>query len=202
MVDFTCTLVMLLFLSKFLFQLQERVIGAIENLFPSWDLISLPPLAEGILITILSMLAYDFATYVMHRMMHHNPLLWRIHAFHHSAKTLTFFTTFRQHPLEPVLLALARSTAVGLCLALFHCFFSAGAQVITIMGLGAGFFLYMLTVNLHHSPVAVRYPAMMRKILISPHTHHLHHSLDRQRDNKNYGVIFSVWDRWCKTYQE
>src|ERR1700742_2755153 len=44
----------------------------------------------------------DFGTYVGHLLLHKVPLLWSVHRTHHSAETLTFFTSARAHPLESV----------------------------------------------------------------------------------------------------
>ncbi len=202
-VDLFCSLFVLLVISRVTARLDEMIFGVANSIgsrtlgLPEFHL---PPVIEGILLTIVVMIAYDFSSYGMHRLMHQVPILWRVHGFHHSAEKLSFLTTYRQHPLEPVILGMARSCAAALSIIAFHCIFPAGAQVITVLGLGAGFFLYMFTVNLHHSSVPIRYPGVLRRILISPHVHHWHHSADKQ--NINYGVIFSFWDRWFGTYFE
>jgi sterol desaturase/sphingolipid hydroxylase (fatty acid hydroxylase superfamily) len=208
-IDLILSFFMLLGLSKIILPLQnwvfeivqrlEGLLGAPPAILPVFRF---NPVIEGILATLIAMLAYDFASYATHRLMHSNPLLWRIHAFHHSAENLTFFTTYRQHPLEPVILAIARTVAATLSLVIFHYFFPSQTPVITVFGLGAGFFAYMFTVNLHHSPIPVSYPLFLRKVFISPHVHHLHHSADLRHHGKNYGVVFSFWDRWLKTYHD
>lgn len=203
------SLFFLVVLSKTVDSLQGFIFGEFTQLErwvgpPSQKLFAfrLPPLVEAMLATAVSMLAYDFASYAMHRSMHRNSLLWRIHEFHHSAPGLTFFTTYRQHPLEPLLLAAARAVAANASLGVFHCLFPAQTPVVTVLGLGAGFFAYMFTVNLHHSPVPVSYPHFLRTFLISPHVHHLHHSAASHHLGKNYGVVFSLWDRWLGTYHD
>jgi len=208
-IDLSFSFLILVVVSKGLVPLESFIfsaIGPIETFLgaPATRIftLNLSPNVESILVTLIAMLAYDFASYFTHRWMHTNPVLWRIHAFHHSAETLTFFTTYRQHLLEPVLLTVTRTSAVVLSLVLFHYFFATNAHVITVIGLGLGFFIYMFTVNLHHSPIPVRYPHFLRKILVSPHVHHLHHSADALYSGKNYGVIFSFWDIWFKTYAD
>jgi sterol desaturase/sphingolipid hydroxylase (fatty acid hydroxylase superfamily) len=163
---------------------------------------ALPSFIEGLMATLITMLAIDFASYAVHRLLHRLPRLWRIHAIHHSAENLTPLTTYRQHPLEPLFLYSARGFASGLALGLFHFIFPEQTPVITIFGLGAGFFFYMLTVNLHHAHVPVHLPRFLRRVLISPHIHHLHHSSDPRHFNSNYGVVFSFWDRLFGTYLE
>jgi sterol desaturase/sphingolipid hydroxylase (fatty acid hydroxylase superfamily) len=193
--DLVCSIVMLVVFLKVTVKLESYVFKTVG---PSQS--GSGSFAEAVLATVTTMLAYDFASYAMHRLMHHWPWLWRVHSFHHSAPSLNFFTTYRQHPIEPVLLALARSFAAASSLAVLHFVFSVHTQVITIYGLGAGFFLYMFTVNLHHSPVPVSYPRLVRKVLISPHVHHLHHSCADHHQGINYGVVFSIWDHLFGTY--
>jgi sterol desaturase/sphingolipid hydroxylase (fatty acid hydroxylase superfamily) len=162
----------------------------------------LPPWAEGVLLTLVFMLSVDLATYVVHRLLHAWELLWNVHAVHHSAESLTLFTTHRQHPLEPFLLNAARGALAAVGITAFYALFPNRTPPLTVAGLGAGFFVYMFTVNLQHSHIPVRYPRLMRWVLMSPHTHHIHHSRDERHHGKNYGVIFSLWDRIFGTYAE
>lgn len=175
--------------------------GVLENL--SWRspvTFATSPLLEGLLATATTMLSIDLASYLAHRFMHRVPFLWHAHQLHHSAETLTPLTTYRQHPLELFFLNGTRTVAAGLGLSLLHGFFPNATPVLTIFGLGAGFFIYMFTVNLHHSMVPVHYPKWIRTVLVSPHIHHLHHS--RNHWGCNYGVVFSVWDRMFGTYRD
>lgn len=159
----------------------------------------LNPAVEAILVTIFTMLAVDLASYIVHRSLH-SKLLWKIHSVHHSAEQLTPLTTYRQHPLEPFLLYSARGFFEGCALALFYYIFPKQTEVVLWFGMGAGFFIYMLTVNMHHWPIPVQYPKLISKILISPHHHHIHHSKAAEHHNSNFGVIFSIWDRLFKTF--
>lgn len=162
--------------------------------------LSAPQWMEILLVTLVTMLAIDFSAYAMHRALHSHPWLWRIHSVHHRSRFLTPLATFRQHPLEPAFLACARGLAAGSSLGLLHILFPRCTPVWTIAGMGIGFFAYMFTVNLHHFPIPLRFPAALRRILISPHVHHLHHSRAAEHHGKNFGVIFSFWDRLFGTY--
>jgi sterol desaturase/sphingolipid hydroxylase (fatty acid hydroxylase superfamily) len=157
---------------------------------------------EALLATVLTMLAIDFAAYLMHRALHAFPGFWWIHRLHHQARFLSPLSTLRQHPLEPFLLNGARGLAAGIALGGLHLLLPNGTPIWTVAGMGPGFFLYMFTVNLHHAPLPVRYPQWLRWILISPHIHHIHHSKAPEHYGKNFGVIFSFWDRWLGTYRD
>lgn len=161
--------------------------------------VKLHPLLEGFLAAIVSMMAIDFASYWAHRLLHH-PWFWWIHRWHHSATELSPFTTYRQNPIEPFFMNVSRGYFAGIALGLWHHVFVQKTPVMTYAGIGVGFFLYMLTVNLHHFHLPVAYPKWLRTILISPHHHHLHHSKDERHLGVNFGVIFSIWDRLFQTY--
>jgi sterol desaturase/sphingolipid hydroxylase (fatty acid hydroxylase superfamily) len=159
-----------------------------------------PQAVEALLATVVTMLAIDFAAYLMHRALHSSSALWWIHRIHHQARFLSPLSTLRQHPLEPFLLNGARGLAAGLSLGALHLLFPNCTPVWTIGGMGVGFFLYMFTVNLHHAPIPLRYPMILRCILISPHIHHIHHSRNEAHFGRNFGVVFSIWDRMFGTY--
>jgi len=39
------------------------------------------------------------------------------------------------------------------------------------------------------------YPVWLSKILISPAQHQIHHSVDPKHFDRNFGLIFSIWDQ-------
>ncbi len=180
---------------------RDLAYGLVMSL-PQYHLLkwNFPELLQSLCVTLVTMLCFDLASYGMHFLMHKNRWIWKIHSFHHSAEVLTPLTTYRQNPAEIILLNTARSLAAGLGLIICRGFLSVEASVITVFGLGLGFFLYMFTVNLHHSMVPIRYPRWIRSFLISPHVHHLHHSRDQKHRDCNFGVVFSIWDRFFGTY--
>ena len=51
---------------------------------------------------ILALLISQFGTYWSHRLMHEVPLLWRLHATHHSPKRLYWLNAGRFHPLDTI----------------------------------------------------------------------------------------------------
>lgn len=155
---------------------------------------------EAVMATIVTMLSIDFSSYLAHRAMHSVPFLWNVHSVHHSARHLTPLTTYRQHPIEPLFLNACRGFAAAIGLAFFHAVFINATPVITVYGLGAGFFIYMFTTNLHHCTVPVRYPRWLRYGIVSPHIHQIHHSSDVSHHGRNFGVVFSIWDRVFGTY--
>lgn len=147
--------------------------------------IALPPLA-AVLATVIVL---DFAWYVTHVTLHITPAIWGFHAVHHSDPAVDVTTTIRQHPGE--------SLIRYLFLAAFA--FALGAPP-------AGFALYRIWSALHgeleHSNL--RLPQWLdtaiSALFTSPNMHKVHHSRDRSLHDRNYGNIFSVWDRLFGTF--
>ena len=139
----------------------------------------------------------DFAKYWIHRWLHTIPFLWPYHRVHHSATALNFFTIFRTHPVEGVLFSIRTALAQGFVLGVF--FFLFAEQVTLLMLLGANVFFFAFNIlgsNLRHSPVAMPYPKWLERYLMSPAQHHIHHSKAVEHKDKNFGIVFSCWDRW------
>jgi sterol desaturase/sphingolipid hydroxylase (fatty acid hydroxylase superfamily) len=156
-----------------LFWLQARGWGL-------FNVLDLPPLVElGGAVVIL-----DFAWYVTHVSMHRTAGLWRFHAVHHSDLAVDVTTTIRQHPGES-LIRYAFLAAFA---------FSAGASP-------AGFAVYRLWSAVHglFEHANLKLPQWLDTAITwlfsSPNMHKVHHSRDQRLTDRNYGNIFSTWDR-------
>ncbi|HRN58010.1 MAG TPA: sterol desaturase family protein, partial [Agriterribacter sp.] len=42
---------------------------------------------------------------------------------------------------------------------------------------------------------------VLEKIIVTPSHHRVHHAINKEYIDKNYGQIFIVWDKWFGTYQ-
>ena len=134
-------------------------------------------------------LVLDLWQYCQHRLAHHVPLLWRMHLVHHSDTSVDVTTTERHHPLEFI---------TGMALLL---------MVIFALGLpAAGVALYLLgaTVVSLYSHANLRPPPaldrLMRKFIVTPPLHALHHSDYKAQTNSNYATVLPLWDRLFGTY--
>lgn len=144
----------------------------------------------------------DFAKYWVHRWLHTVAFLWPYHRVHHSATNLNFFTIFRTHPIEGILFSIRTALVQGFVLGTF--FFLFGEQVSLMMFLGANVFTFTFNIlgsNLRHSPVAMPYPKVIERYFMSPAQHHIHHSVEKIHKDKNFGVVFSIWDRWFGSFE-
>lgn len=150
--------------------------------------------------TLVLFLIDDASRYWLHRLMHRVPVLWAFHRLHHTAETLTPFTVLRTHPVEGVLFGLRSVLVQGLVTGVFVYLF--GKQVSLWQILGANGFIFafnLLGANLRHSHVPLSYGKKLEKWLLSPAQHQLHHSVEAQHYDKNFGVVLAIWDRLGNT---
>lgn len=141
------------------------------------------------LATLVSVIALDFAIYWQHRLFHAVPLLWRLHRMHHTDLEFDASTALRFHPLEIILSMLIKIVLVLLL----------GAPALAVI-------VFEILLNgsavFNHSnvrlPLAV--DAVLRKIIVTPDMHRVHHSTLPRETNSNFGFFLSCWDRWCGSY--
>lgn len=133
---------------------------------------------------LVAVVVLDCAIYWQHRAFHRVPLLWRMHRVHHSDTVFDATLGLRFHPAEIVL-----STVYKLALVVMFGF-SAGS-VLAYEILLAAFALFT------HADVALpaHWDARLRRVIVTPDWHRVHHSVHRDETDSNYGNILSAWDR-------
>lgn len=135
------------------------------------------PFWAGVLLIIL---VADFVQYWTHRAYHEVPLLWRLHAVHHSVKSMDWLAGSRQHILELLItrtLVLAPIYVLGFSKEVIDAY-------IVIVGFQAVF---------NHANVSVRL-GPLRYIIVTPNFHHWHHSQDKEALDRNYAAHFAFLD--------
>ena len=128
----------------------------------------------------LLILAADLVQYWTHRAYHEIPLLWRLHAVHHSAKHMDWIAGSRQHIVELIItrtLVLAPIYVLGFSKEVIDAY-------IVIVGFQAVF---------NHANVSVRL-GPLRYVIVTPNFHHWHHSQDDEAIDRNYAAHFAFID--------
>jgi len=128
----------------------------------------------------LIILVADFMQYWTHRAYHEVPLLWRLHAVHHSVKGMDWMAGSRQHILELIItrtMVLAPIFVLGFAKEVIDAY-------IVIVGFQAVF---------NHANVSVRL-GPLRYVIVTPNFHHWHHSQDDEAIDKNYAAHFAFLD--------
>src|SRR5688572_9325659 len=128
----------------------------------------------------LIVLVADLVQYWTHRAYHEVPLLWRLHAVHHSVKSMDWLAGSRQHILELLItrtLVLAPIYVLGFSKEVIDAY-------IVIVGFQAVF---------NHANVSVRL-GPLRHVIVTPNFHHWHHSQDTEAIDRNYAAHFAFLD--------
>ena len=148
------------------------------------DISAIPP----ILIGLIQLLFTDFLFYWAHRLLH-TQLFWHAHAWHHAPKHLWWLAGLRASPLHVVLM--------GLPLVISYLAFptAQGGTMIVIL-------IIIRVLNQHwiHSNVRFPFERQLEWIFVTPRVHFVHHHVERRFSDKNFGFIFSFWDRLFGTF--
>jgi len=139
-------------------------------------------------------ISHDFSKYLIHLTLHKVPFLWRFHAVHHSATSMTPLTLYRIHPIEYVINAV-RGLIVNVSLSVIFIFiFRNNITVFDLLGVNLFVFLFNVAgSNLRHSHIWLGF-GKWEKFFISPAQHQIHHSAQVKHFNKNFGSTLAIWD--------
>ena len=154
------------------------------GLFPALGLIPAAEIAATILIL-------DLAMYAQHRAFHAWRPLWRVHRMHHADTFFDFSTGVRFHPLEII-----ASMAFKLALVALLAPPPLAVLAFEVILNSAAMFNHA---NLFLPLAADR---IVRRVLVTPDMHRIHHSTDGREMNRNFGFCFPWWDRLFATYQD
>lgn len=133
----------------------------------------------------LALVVGELGTYTLHRACHRFPLLWRIHAVHHTPEQLYVVAAGRNHPIQAVLNYSLQTLPVVLL----------GAEP-AVIALYAAF----TAVNGLFQHANLNVPAgYLSWLIATPSLHRTHHSLDLHEGNTNFGNNLILWDLLCGT---
>ncbi len=142
---------------------------------------------EVFVLTCTAITIHDFSFYWLHRLQHTSKWLWAEHVLHHSDEHVNITTSWRIHWLDSILQQIFLVPPV---LLLFKPMFGTVLWVFT---------LYQLMVYFVHLNVPIRF-GWFNRVLTSPQTHRIHHSILPEHHNKNYATTFPLWDILFGTY--
>lgn len=136
-----------------------------------------------------SIVLLDLIFYGVHWANHHVPFLWRFHRAHHSDLDLDVTTSQRFHIGEVLISTLIKAAAIA-------------ALGVSWMGLLMFEVVLQAATQFQHSNLRLPDPIDkgVRLLLVTPHMHWIHHSFRPYEHNRNFGTIFSSWDRLFGTY--
>jgi len=144
------------------------------------------PFTFGVFFTVIFL---DWLIYYLHRAFHAVPWLWKFHRVHHTDPEMDITTGVRFHPAEAVI-------SMGFKSLLIVLMGAPPAGVFTFEILLSGMLLF------EHANISIPelWEKCLRLILVTPEMHRVHHSVYPEEYNRNFGFIFSWWDRALMTY--
>jgi sterol desaturase/sphingolipid hydroxylase (fatty acid hydroxylase superfamily) len=139
----------------------------------------------------VAVIALDFVIWLQHVIVHAVPVLWRLHRVHHADLDFDLTTGLRFHPIEIVLSMLIKFAAIVVL----------GPPVLAVM-----IFEVLLNVTAMFNHANIRLPAaadrLLRWIVVTPDMHRVHHSVEDDETNSNFGFNLPWWDRLFGTYRD
>jgi sterol desaturase/sphingolipid hydroxylase (fatty acid hydroxylase superfamily) len=150
-----------------------------------FNLFDLPILAE----IALTVIVFDAAIWLQHLVSHKVPIFWRLHQVHHTDRDLDASSALRFHPLE---ILISSAFKVGLV-------FLIGPAAIAVI-----VFEIILNMSAMFNHANLTLPAWLdrtlKRVIVTPDMHRIHHSVHRHEHDTNYGFFLSIWDRAASTY--
>ena len=139
----------------------------------------------------LALVALDLAIYLQHVMFHAVPLLWRLHRVHHADPDFDVTTGVRFHPVEILLSMLVKLAAIAV----------TGAPAPAVLAFEV---LLNACAMFNHGNVGLpmALDRLLRRAIVTPDMHRIHHSAEKAEADSNYGFNLSCWDRLFGTYRE
>ena len=139
---------------------------------------------------LLALVVLDFAIWVQHVLFHAVPALWRLHRVHHADLDYDLTTGARFHPVEIILSMLIKFAVIA----------ALGPPVVAVI-------LFEVILNamamFNHANVSLppRVDRALRWLVVTPDMHRVHHSIEDDETNSNFGFNLSWWDRLLGTYR-
>ena len=151
-----------------------------------------------VIFTVTMVLAYDLSYYLYHKAQHAVPFLWELHKVHHSAEVLVGITKDRVHPLDDLMNRAWDGVIPGICFGIWT-LISLDPVEATVFGINVYVIRNILMMDfIRHTHFKISF-GKLDNVILSPHWHQLHHSVDPRHYDKNFGLLFSFWDRMFGT---
>jgi alkylglycerol monooxygenase len=151
-------------------------------------MLALTHVQNTIVVYVIAFFALDFAGYWVHRLQHSANFFWNGHIVHHSSEEFNLACALRQS-----ISSVIKTFAIFLLPAAL---LGVPAEVITIVAP-----LHLFAQFWYHTQHINRM-GFLEKIIVTPSHHRVHHAINPEYIDKNYGQIFIFWDKLFGTFQE
>jgi sterol desaturase/sphingolipid hydroxylase (fatty acid hydroxylase superfamily) len=133
----------------------------------------------------LAIVADDLTVYWHHRAHHRLRLLWATHSVHHSSRYMNFGTALRHSCFAPITEPVFYAP---MALAGFDPLMMLTCQSLSLI---YGFFVHT---------ECVRSLGPLELVMVTPSHHRVHHGIEPEYRDRNFGGIFILWDRLFGTF--
>ena len=136
----------------------------------------------------IAFLVQDFTGYWMHRLNHRVNILWNRHVIHHSSEEFNLSCALRQSVSETFK---------------FSAIFMIPAA---LLGIPVKIFMILGPIHLfmqfwYHTRLIDKM-GFLEYIIVTPSHHRVHHAINPEYLDKNYGQILIIWDKLFNTFQK
>ena len=152
------------------------------------DTITIYKLESLWLAIFIAFIVQDFTGYWMHRLNHRVNIFWNRHIIHHSSEEFNLSCALRQSISETFK-------------------FSAVLMIpAAILGIPVKIFMILGPIHLfmqfwYHTRLIDKM-GILEYLIVTPSHHRVHHAINPEYLDKNYGQILIIWDKLFNTFQE
>jgi sterol desaturase/sphingolipid hydroxylase (fatty acid hydroxylase superfamily) len=140
------------------------------------------------LIYVIAFISLDFAGYWVHRIAHTYNFFWNNHIVHHSSEEFNLACALRQ--------SISVFVKIFAFLLLPAALLGVSSKVIAVVAP-----LHLFAQFWYHTRHINRM-GFLEMIIVTPSHHRVHHAINKEYIDKNYGQIFIVWDKLFGTFAE
>jgi len=141
---------------------------------------------SNVFIWFLCLFVVDFIWYWYHRLGHEVRLFWAVHSLHHQSEEFNISVGFR--------ISIFQSILRGVFWLLLPILGFHPELILTVLVFHGLYQLPLHTKVMKHIP-------WLEYIFVTPSAHRVHHGINEQYLDKNYGGVFMFWDRMFGTYE-
>jgi sterol desaturase/sphingolipid hydroxylase (fatty acid hydroxylase superfamily) len=147
--------------------------------------LDLKPVVGVAFVAVLAFLLADFFMWLSHLIRHKVPAFWRFHQVHHSQTKMSVLTDNRVHFMESIISATISYMPARLL--------GLSGEASTALAFATVFFTGFIHANLRTNFGPLRW------LTVTPQSHRVHHSVEPQHWDRNFGAVLSIWDRLFRT---
>lgn len=152
------------------------------------DRIAITAVQSTFLTYLIAFVALDFAGYLVHALNHKVNFFWNAHIVHHSSEEYNLACALRQ--------SVSVFVKLFVILLLPAALLGVPASVIAVVAP-----LHLFAQFWYHTR-HIKKMGFLEHIIVTPSHHRVHHAMNKEYMDKNFGQIFIIWDKIFGTFQQ